>query len=440
MQINLDLVDKLNKKFNESDLNKLAMNAVSRVDLQELAIDREIIKSLDFSFSNELDVAPEATAQQRVGVCWMFAALNMLRYYTQKKINVKSFEYSGPYLMFWDKFEKANYFLEKMIQLRAEPYDDRTVKHFLSNPLPDGGDWYMFVNLVKKYGVMPASVMQHSSYSKDSTKHNEIISTKLRQYASIIRNMHKDGKSLQEIQSERVKFTEELYKILVICFGTPPKTFNWSYKDEDKKFTRETNITPHQFYEKYVGLNLEDYICLWSSPMTDTPYNEVFSIAHSRKMVGGDRHFALNLAFDDFKKYAIEKLKNNEPCVFSCDVGKDSMRKEGYLVKGIYNYDLIFQTNFDMDRATRLEMNESSMTHCMLLVGVDLDENDKPLKWKVENSWGADVGKKGYFVMSDEWFDEHVYQLIVPTKYLDQNKIDLLQKEPVILPAWHPMF
>jgi len=439
MEINFDLISTLNKKVNENPSNKLAMNIVGRVELQELAINRDLIKSMDFCFSDELDVAPEATAQQKVGVCWMFAALNLMRYITQKKINVKSFEYSGPYLMFWDKFEKANYFLEKMIQFRDTKYDERTLRLFLSDPIPDGGDWYMFVNLVKKYGVVPASVMQHSAYSKDSTKINDVISSKLRQYASIIRHMHKEGKTLEEIQTERVKFTEEIYKILVICFGTPPLEFDWSYRNEDKKFFREKKITPHQFFEKYLEIELDDYVCIWNCPMEDTPYNKVYSIAHSRKMVGGPKHLALNLHFDEFKKYALMKLKNQEACLFSCDVGKDSLRKEGFLLKGLYNYDLIFQTNFGVDRETRLEMSDTHLTHCMLIVGVDLDD-EKPIKWKVENSWGIEVGKKGFFIMSDEWFDDNVYQLIVPKKYLDPEKLEMLKQEPIILPLWHPMF
>lgn len=439
MKITSELINNLNKKVSENTSNKLAMNIVGRVELQELAINRDLIKGIDFSFSDELEVAPEATAQQKVGVCWLFADLNLMRYITQKKINVKSFEYSGPYLMFWDKFEKANYFLEKMIQFRDVKYDERTLRHFLNEPIPDGGDWYMFVNLVKKYGLVPASVMQHASYSKESTKHNEVIASKLRQYASIIRKMHNDGKTLEEIEIERAKFTEEIYKILVICFGTPPLKFDWSYKNEDKKFFREKDITPHQFFEKYVDIELDDYVCIWNCPMVDTPYNKVYSIAHSRKMVGGPKHLALNLNFDEFKKFALMKLKNNEPCLFSCDVGKDSLRKEGLLLKGIYNYDLIFQTSFGVDRETRLEMSDTHLTHCMLIVGVDLDDG-KPLKWKVENSWGADVGKKGYFIMSDEWFDDNVYQLIVPKKYLDAEKLEMLKQEPVILPIWHPMF
>lgn len=254
MEITLELVNQFNQKLAADPSNKLAMNVVSRVELQELAVNRDMIKGMDFSFSNELDVAPEATAQQRVGVCWMFAALNLMRYLTQKKINVKSFEYSGPYLMFWDKFEKANYFLEKMVEFRDLPYDERSLHSFLDNPTPDGGDWYMFVNLVKKYGVVPSSVMQHAAYSKDSTKHNEVLATKLRQCASIIRKMHKDGKTLEEIQVERAKFVEDIYKMLVISFGTPPLKFDWSYKDEDKKFYREKDITPHDFLKNMLVL------------------------------------------------------------------------------------------------------------------------------------------------------------------------------------------
>ena len=174
--------------------------------------------------------------------------------------------------------------------------------------------------------------------------------------------------------------------------------------------------------------------------MADTPYNEVFTVEHTRKMVGGDPHLALNIPFAELKAFALKKLKNHEPVLFSCDVGKDSLRKEGLLVKGVFNYDVLFQTQFAMEKAERLAMGETSMTHCMLIVGVDLDENGQPIKWKVENSWGADVGKKGYFIMSDDWFEDNVYQLIVPHKYLSEDQLQLLGQAPVKLPVWHPMF
>lgn len=440
MQIELDMIKEYNRKISTNPLNKLVMNAMARVDLNELSLNRDLIKSMDFSFSDELDVAPEATAQNKVGVCWIFAAMNLLRYFTRKNLNVKNFEFSGPYLMFWDKLEKANYFIDKMIEFRHRRYDDRELRHFLADPLPDGGDWYMFVNLVKKYGMVPASVMQHAAYSKDSTVHNKVIAGKLRQYAAEIRQMTREGLSLAKIQNKRKKFIEELYTIMVMCFGTPPERFDWSYRNEDKQFFRETEITPHRFVEKYVPLNLDDYICVWSSPMADTPYEQVYSVAHTRKMVGGQRHLALNIRFATFKTYALKKLKNHEPVLFSCDVGKDSLRKEGFLLKGIYNYDLLFQTHFGIEKAQRLEMGETSMTHCMLIVGVDLDETGQPIKWKVENSWGAEVGNKGFFIMSDEWFSDNVYQLIVPKKYLTKKELKLLKQEPVILPLWHPMF
>ncbi len=440
MEITLDQVAQYHAHIDVSPMHKLVMNAMGRVELSELAVNRDLIKSIDFSFSDELDVAPEATAQQKVGVCWIFAAMNMLRYYTQKKLNVESFEFSGPYLMFWDKFEKANYFLEKMIAFRDRTYDDRDLRQFLNNPLPDGGDWYMFVNLVKKYGLVPASVMQHTTYSKDSTLHNQVLSSKLRQYAAEIRTMAAAGRPLAEIQKAREGYVQELYQIMVMCFGTPPLRFNWSYRDKEKVFFREHAITPHAFFEKYVPVDLDAYACLWSSPMADTPYHHTYTVAHTRKMVGGERHHALNLPYADFKAYALKKLKNHEPVLFSCDVGKDSLRKEGLLVKGIYSYDLLFQTHLGIEKAQRLEMGETSMTHCMLIVGVDLDAEGNPVKWKVENSWGADVGKKGYFVMSDDWFDDNVYQLIVPIKYLSEAEQQQLAQEPTVLPLWHPMF
>lgn len=440
MKITQDHIVKYHEHIDSSPMHQVIMNAMGRVELNELAVNRDLIKSMDFSFSDELEVAPEATAQQKVGVCWIFAAMNLLRYFTQQKFNMESFEFSGPYLMFWDKLEKANYFLEKMIEFRDRPYDDRELRLYLEKPIPDGGDWYMFVNLVKKYGMVPASVMQHASYSKESIPHNLVFSSKLRQYAARIREMAQQGVSLEAIQQEREKYTEALYQMMVVSFGSPPLEFNWGYRNKDKVFFKESNMTPHRFFEKYVTIDLDSYACIWSSPMADTPYHKTYTIAHTRKMVGGERNLALNLPYDTFKAYALKKLKNHEPVLFSCDVGKDSLRDEGLLVKGIYNYDLLFQTQFGMEKSQRLEMKETSMTHCMLIVGVDLDSDGNPVKWKVENSWGADVGKKGYFVMSDDWFDEHVYQLIVPQKYLSDSELAELKQEPMVLPLWHPMF
>lgn len=439
MQIDQKMIKALNSRIAKNDLNKLLMNAVSRVDLYELSINRELMKGVDFTFSDELEVSLEATAQQKVGVCWLFAAMNLMRYYTRKNINLKNFEFSGPYLMFWDKLEKANYFLEKVIEFRNRDYHDRELSSFLKEPLPDGGDWYMFVNLVKKYGMIPASVMQHSAYSKDSTMINKVLATKLRRDAAEIRQMSRDGLTLDKIQAKRKQFIEEVYSILVICFGTPPQKFDWSYRNEDKAFFREKDITPQNFYKKYVGLDLDEYVSVWSSPLSDTPYNQVYSMAHVRKMVGGNTLLSLNIDFKEFKDYALNKLKQHEPVLFSCDVTKDCLRKEGLLLKNLYNFDLVFQTPFRLEKADRLEMGETSMTHCMLIVGVDLDDAGQPVKWKIENSWGAEVGSKGYFTMSDEWFDDNVYQLIVTKKDLGTQKLALLDQEPVVLPLWHAL-
>ncbi|MBT3786219.1 aminopeptidase, partial [bacterium] len=414
MEINLDLIQSFNVKIEKDDRLKLAMNAVGRVDLNELALNRELIKGVNFSFSDEVEVSPEATAQQNVGVCWIFAAMNFMRFFARKNLNLKTFEFSGPYLMFWDKFEKANYFLEKMIEFSDREYHDRELWELMKEPVADGGDWYMFVNLVKKYGMLPSSVMQHAPFSKDSGSIGKALNTKLRFDAAEIRKMRQDGCSMEKIQERRRELVEEIYRILVTCFGTPPNRFSWSYRDEDKAFHRFTDITPHAFYEKCAGQDLDAYASIWSSPLPDTPYDKTYSMVHSRKMVGGQNLLSLNISFENFKAYAIDRLKKHEPLLFSCDVLKDNLRKEGYLLKNLYNYELIFQTSFNMDKVPRLQTRDTCMTHCMLLVGVDLDDNGVPIKWKVENSWGAELGNKGYFIMDDGWFNDHVYQIIMP--------------------------
>lgn len=439
MEINRELTRQFDRKISKSPMNRLAMNAVGRVELQELAINREIIMSTDFSFSHEVEGFDEATAQQKVGICWMFAALNMLRIHTLKKTGIKNFEFSGTYLMFWDKLEKANYFLGKIIEFIDRPSSDRALKMKLDDPIPDGGDWYMFANLVNKYGLVPSSMMKLAQYSMESSKHNEILALKLRQCAATLREMRVHGASVEDLEKKRTSFIEDIYRILAICFGTPPEKFNWSYRDDKKKFHREHGITPLEFFHKYVSLDLNQQVCLWSCPLEDTPYGKTYTIENSRNMVNGKPFKALNLPLETLKNLAVKMIRDGKACIFSCDVGKESLRKEGLMYRNLYNYDLIFQSDFSLDRKSRLQTGEAHLTHSMLLVGVDIHRN-KPLKWKVENSWGTDVGKKGFFIMSDEWFDEHVYQIIIPSTMLDDEIIQGWQQEPVVLPMWHPMF
>lgn len=438
MEIDVKKIEKIINELSQDFSAIAAQNAVNRVDLHELVMDRNIMQTIDFTFSDEVDTGTKATAQEKVGTCWMFAALNLLRTRMIKRLKVKDFEFSGTYLMFWDKMEKANFFMEKMIEFSDRPNDDRSLMNFLENPIADGGDWYMFVNLVKKYGLVPANCMKHSMYSLNSDQFNELLETKLRKGAGILRKMYKKGASKKELSAKKEALMRDIYKILIIAFGMPPIKFTWSYRDNKKKFFRDVDISPKDFYDKYLGLDLDEYVSLWHCPLEDVPYYQTYTVEHCENMVNGNRPLSLNIPLKELKGIAIKQIKKKEAVIFSCDVGKDSLRKEGLMMDGLYRHDHLFHIDFKMSKKERLETGEAHLTHCMLFVGADILDKSI-IKWKVENSWGHEVGEKGFFIMNASWFDEHVYQVIAPKKYLSTKMLESLKAAPTVLPLWHAM-
>ncbi len=436
-QITRKHLTKFKEKFEANPANRLLLNAVTRGNLQEIAVNRDVLNQVDFCFSNELE-SGEVTDQKRAGTCWLFADLNWLRTITKKKINVKQFEFSENYHMFWDKLEKANYFLEKMIEYRDRDRDDRMVHFLLTKPVPDGGEWHMAENLINKYGIAPKSVMT-DTFTRENTRHlNFVLGYKLRETAVKIRKAHADGKDVATLRRIKNKVMQDVYRILAIFMGVPPEKFDWSYKDEDKKFHRFEGITPKEFYDKFVGLKMEDVYTLWSSPSDTTPYDKTFTVDLFNNMVDYPDWKCLNVRNSELKKIAVKMLKNEDAVLFGCDVIQQSHTKDGILYDDVYDFEALFQTSFKMNKADRLDYGQSVMTHSMVFTGVDL-VNGKPRKWKVENSWGDKVGKKGFFIMSDEWFTEHVYDLIVPKKYLTEKQLKLYEQDPIVLPPWHPM-
>ena len=417
---------------------RLAMNAVTRGNLQEIALNRQALNTLDFRFSHEIETKAAVTDQKRAGTCWLFAELNWLRTITQSKFQIEDLEFSQNYLIFWDKLEKANYFLEQMIQLRDRDLDDRKVHFLLHRPLPDGGEWHMLVNLIKKYGLLPKAAMKDTFHRENSRFVNERIGYKLREAAALLRKMNASGKTLRQLYNKKNKIMEEIYRMLVVFYGMPPDKFDWGFRDKDKKYHQERQITPHHFYEKYVGLDLDEVYSLASCPTESTEFYKTYCVEFFQNMTGGVDWKWLNLPIKELKKIAVRMLKNKEACLYGCDVLQESHTKEGLMHHKLYDYELVFQTSFNMDKATRLDYGQSVLTHSMVLIGVELVD-DKPVRWKVENSWGSDYGKKGYYIMSDEWFDEHVLDLIVPKKYLGKRLLKLFEQEPILLPPWHYM-
>ncbi len=431
-------ISKFRKHFDEDPSNRLFMNAITRGNIQDIAINRHIINTAQFSFSHEIETKSGITDQKRSGTCWMFAELNWLRTMTQKQFKMEDIEFSQNYLMFWDKLEKTNYILEKLLELRGCDLNDRRVHFLLKNPTSDGGEWHMIVNLIRKYGLVPKSVMPDTSNRENSRFINELLGFKIREAAAQFWKLHAEGKTEKEIRKVKDTIMEDAFRILVICMGTPPEKFDWSYRDKDKAYHQEIQITPVEFRDKYLSLNFDEIYTLASCPSESTEFGKVYSIEYFQNMIGGIEWTWLNLPIKHLKRIAVEMLKNGEAVLYGCDVLQESHTKEGLLYDELYDYESIFKTKFNMDKPTRLNYSQSVLTHSMVLVGVELVE-DKPVRWKVENSWGEEPGKKGYFIMSDKWFEEHTLDLIVPKKYLTEKHLADFDQEPIILPPWHFM-
>ena len=355
-----------------------------------------------------------------------------------KKLKLKNMELSQSYPLFWDKLEKSNWFLENILATLNEPLNGRLLHFLLEAPVADGGQWSMFADLIKKYGVIPKDAMNESfdsSATKDLTKY---LTLKLREYACTLREAHRAGKSITELRSSKHAMMNEVYRMLCISLGKPPSSFTWETRDKDDKFIRISS-TPKQFFTDYVGMNLNDYVSLINAPTKDKPFGKTYTVKYLGNIAGGDPVIYLNLPIEELKKAAISQLKAGEAVWFGSDVQQWFLKSEGLLSMNALRPDLLFDTDFPLTKEQRLDYRESLMTHAMTFTGVNLDESGKSDRWRVQNSWGKDVGKEGFWVMSDEWFDQFTYQIVVNKKYLTKAQRELLKQKPVELEPWDPM-
>ena len=417
-------------EVNECAVTKNGILSVSADYRSEVAMDRV--------FSIDIDTGKVAD-QKRSGRCWMFAALNTMRHSMCEKLHMKDdFELSQNYTFFWDKLEKSNYFLENVLQTAELPTSDRKVAWLMQTPQQDGGQWDMLVALIQKYGVVPQTVMPETFNSSNSTEINKQLNLKLRKDAVELRELVAANKSDADIQKAKEKMLNEIYRMLAYTFGEPPANFDFEYRDTDNNYHRIENITPQEFFKKYVGWNLDDYVSIINAPTADKPFNHMYTVEMLGNVLGGRQVRHLNLDMQTFRKVAIEQLKHGESVWFGSDVGQESDRKKGIMDTNLYHQDELFDVDFSMSKAERLDYGESMMTHAMVLTGVDLVD-DQPTKWKVENSWGDKVGEKGFFVMSDDWMEEFCYQIVVNKKYLPKDLQEILKEEPTVLAPWDPM-
>ena len=425
--------------FDSSPSYRQSMNAVCTTPVSKVATNRRRAASVDNSFSHHLAENP-ITNQKGSGRCWMFAALNTFRSKAQLAMNLPDgFELSQNYTMFWDKLEKANYFLENILLTLDEPIGSRLLNFLLSNPIQDGGQWDMFVNLIDKYGVVPKSIMPETESSSSTGQMNENITGKLREFACRLRKDSVAGHSLETLRETKHRQMAEVYRMLCIHLGEPPAEFQWQWRDKDKNFHRPGTLTPKEFYTKYIGYNLSDMVCLIHDPRDGHPFNKSYTVRFLGNVTGGRPVEYLNVDLNTIKQSAIRHIQAGESVWFGCDVGKFLEKDLGTMDLDMFDYSLIYGNSTGMDKAERLEYGHSLMTHAMVFTGVDINEEGKSTKWRVENSWSDKVGDKGFFQMSDAWFDEYNYEVVVHKSHVPSDILKALDAKPIELDPWDPM-
>ncbi len=433
-----EMLEQFRQEFEAQRAHGIAMRAVVAGGVNKTATNYESFRKDRHEYSIKIKQG-EITNQKASGRCWMFAALNTMRYQVMQNLNLETFELSQSYPLFYDKLEKSNYFLESILETLDEPLDGRLMAYLLSMPLNDGGQWDMFCGLVEKYGVVPKDAMPESVSSSATREMVSWMTYKLREFACVLRETHQQGASMEELRAKKDEMMSTVYRMLCICLGEPPRSFTFETRDKDDKFIRVENITPQEFFAKYVGLNLEDYVSLINAPTKDKPYGHSYTVKFLGSVRGGRPVRYLNVPVEVLKRAAIAQMSDGQPVWFGCDVGAFSIRENGIMDMDVLKTDELFETQWNLTKAQRLDYGQSLMTHAMVFTGVNLDGEGKPERWRVENSWGKEAGKDGYYVMGDRWFDEYTYQVVVNRKYLTEEELRQYESEPIALEPWDPM-
>ena len=429
------MLEQFRSDFERDPSAKTSQNAVTQTTIDDVAMVRDIVQSTDFTFSTHLDDW-KVTNQKKSGRCWLFAALNLLRVPVIKKLNVKDFEFSQNWAMFWDKFERANWVLQHIIDTADRDVDDRTVAFILNDPIGDGGQWNMFVNVVKKHGLVPKSAMPETESSSCTMKMNMILKWKLRAGAMRVRDAIISG---GDVEATRQEILSGVWRILCVHLGTPPTSFLWQWKDKDKKFHRKGEMTPLEFAAEYIETPLDEYVCLVNDPRDSSPLMRTYTVECLGNVVGGDLVKYLNIDTDSMKSLTQQTLEDGTAVWMGCDVGKMFRRDVGVWDAKLFDYEGVYGTSLGFNKAERLNYHQTLMTHAMLFTGVDVVDG-RPRKWRVENSWGDEsVGEKGFQVMNDSWFDEYMFEVAIEKKYLSPDMIAALDEEPLVLAPWDPM-
>ena len=432
----IDDLQKMNRSYLKDEKNTIVRHSLVSGPLEIVSKSADHNSETRFAFSIDIKTMA-ATNQKSSGRCWIFAATNLLREIIAKRCKISNFELSQSYLALYDKLEKINYALETIIDLLDCDDDDRTLQFVLKNGVGDGGQWDMFVNLVKKYGLVPKSAMDESFISSATQSLNALINFNISRFASEARLTYRQ-KGLDEVRMLQRQFIDKCYRLLLNSYGKPLEKFAFEYVDEKNKYHLVNNLTPLKFYQRYIGDTLDGYVSLINAPTKDKPFYRSFTIKYLGNVVEGHIVKHLNLPMTRIKDLIIETLKNGELVWFGSDVAYYRDREKGVWDDQSFDYQTAFKMNYTMNKGDALTYRASAMNHAMVITGVNLVDG-KPTKWKIQNSWGTANGEAGYYIMSDTWFDQFVYQAVIDRKYLSQEELASYDAEPIILKPWDPM-
>lgn len=430
--ITQDMLNQIKSSYKHTPADKAIYNAMAETSIAVLAKNHENLANFDTNFTNKV-VSHGITDQQQSGRCWLFTGLNVLRAQMMAKYGLDEMEFSQNYCFFYDQLEKANLFLQGIIDTREKPMDDKMVEWLFRNPISDGGQFTGISDVIGKYGVVPSSVMPETYSSENTSQIARLVGLKLREFGLQLRDEAAKGVKVSALEAKKTEMLSTVYRMLALAFGEPVERFTWTMNGETKEYT------PQSFYQEYLGNDLtNNYVMLMNDPSRE--YYKCYEIDFDRHVYDGKNSTYVNLPVEDIKAMAIESIKDSTMMYFSCDVAKFLDSKRGTLDLKNFDYESLMGTTFGMNKKQRVQTFASGSSHAMTLMAVDLDKDGKPKKWMVENSWGAEAGYKGHLIMTDEWFDEYMFRLVVEKKYVPEKVLNILKQKPIRLPAWDPMF
>lgn len=430
--ITQDMLNQIKSSYKHTPADKAIYNAMAETSIAVLAKNHENLANFDTNFTNKV-VSHGITDQQQSGRCWLFTGLNVLRAQMMAKYGLDEMEFSQNYCFFYDQLEKANLFLQGIIDTREKPMDDKMVEWLFRNPISDGGQFTGISDVIGKYGVVPSSVMPETYSSENTSQIARLVGLKLREFGLQLRDEAAKGVKVSALEAKKTEMLSTVYRMLALAFGEPVERFTWTMNGETKEYT------PQSFYQEYLGNDLtNNYVMLMNDPSRE--YYKCYEIDFDRHIYDGKNWTYVNLPVEDIKVMAIESIKDSTMMYFSCDVAKFLDSKRGTLDLKNFDYESLMGTTFGMNKKQRVQTFASGSSHAMTLMAVDLDKDGKPKKWMVENSWGAEAGYKGHLIMTDEWFDEYMFRLVVEKKYVPEKVLNILKQKPIRLPAWDPMF